>query len=382
MPDWSNPRSAEEDGTNVRHNIQLEPTSLARSRVPADAAQLNRCRTTGAVNEIHDYDVEHDLRSKHTARCRASRWDSRCGGSRSREADAEARVRHGEWVRLHYVTAGEGRLILFLHGFPEFWYAWKDQLTEFSRDHLAVAPDLRGFNLSEKLSSVEQYRFADYLEDIRALADRFSPDRRFVLVGHDIGGALSWRFAMAHPDRVDRLVIISAPHPSVIARLYQTDPAHQKATQYIATYRSAQAEATLSENNYAWLVDRVMGAARKGAFAEKDKAAYLKAWSEPGALRGGLSFYRANPVGPSAAQNAGRSASADGALAPAPPSFVVNVPTLVIWGEQDRGVLPQNLDGLDQFVPALTIKRIPDGSHWVVHEKPAEVSGYIREFIR
>ena len=187
---------------------------------------------------------------------------------------------------------------------------------------------------------------------------------------------------MAHPNRLEKLVIINAPHPGVIARLYQTDPAQQKATQYIEMYRSAQAEATLSENNYAWLVNRVMGAAREGAFTDQDKAAYLKAWSQPGALTGGLSFYRANPVGPSAAQNTGRSASADGALALASPSLVVNVPTLVIWGEQDRGVLPQNLDGLDRFVPALTIKRIPDGSHWVVHEKPVEVNAFIREFIR
>ena len=285
-------------------------------------------------------------------------------------------------VRLHYVATGEGPLILFLHGFPEFWYAWKGQLAEFGKDHLAVAPDLRGFNLSEKPRGADRYRYADYLEDIRALADRFSSNRKFVLVGHDIGGALSWRFAMAHPDRLEKLVIINAPHPGVIARLYQTDPAQQTATQYIVTYRGAQAESTLSENNYAFLVNRVMGAAAKDAFTEEDKAAYLEAWSQPGALTGGLSYYRANPVGPSAAaQNTGPGALAGGAQAPASLSLVT-VPTLVIWGEQDRALLPQNLDGLDQFVPALTIRRIPDGSHWVVHEKPAEVNAYIREFIR
>jgi epoxide hydrolase 4 len=126
-----------------------------------------------------------------------------------------------------------------------------------------------------------------------------------------------------------------------------------------------------------------MGTALKGAFTEGDEAAYLEAWSQPGALTGGLSYYGANPVGPTAAaQDPGPGASAGGAFAPASPSFVVHVPTLVIWGEQDRALLPQNLDGLDQFVPALTIKRILDGSHWVVHEKPAEVNAYIREFIR
>jgi epoxide hydrolase 4 len=286
-------------------------------------------------------------------------------------------------VRLHYVASGEGPLVLFLHGFPEFWYAWKEQLAEFGKDHLAVAPDLRGFNLSDKPPGLDRYRYVDYLADIRALADRFSPGRKFVLVGHDIGGALSWRFATAYPDRLEKLVIINAPHPGVIARLYQTDPAQQKATQYIVMYRSAQAETTLSENNYAFLVNRVMGAAAKGAFTEEDKAAYIEAWSQAGALTGGLSYYRANPVGPSAAaQSTGPRALAGGAPTVASPSLVVNVPTLVIWGVQDRALLPQNLDGLDQFVPALTIKRIAGGSHWVVHERPAEVNAYIREFIR
>jgi epoxide hydrolase 4 len=287
-------------------------------------------------------------------------------------------------VRLHYVAAGEGPLILFLHGFPEFWYAWKNQLVEFGKDHRAVAPDLRGFNLSEKPRELDRYGYSHFLEDIRALGDHFSPNKRFVLVGHDVGGALAWRFANAHPERLEKLVIVNAPHPSVIARLYASDPAQRNATQYTAMYRSAQAETTLSENNYAYLVNRVMGAGlRGGAFTEEDKREYLRAWSQPGALTGGLNYYRANRVGPpTPGQDTPLDVSPARTVAPPPTPLMVNVRTLVIWGEKDIALLPQNLDGLELFVPVLTVKRIPDGSHWVVHEKAVEVNAHIREFIR
>jgi pimeloyl-ACP methyl ester carboxylesterase len=282
-------------------------------------------------------------------------------------------------VRFHYVATGQGPLVLFLHGFPEFWYAWKHELNEFGRDYLAVAPDLRGFNLSEKPPEVDRYTYAHYLNDIGALADHFSPNRKFVLVGHDIGGALAWRFANAHPGRLERLVIINAPHPTIIARLYATSLAQRSATQYTAMYRSAQAETTLSANNYALLVNRVIGAASKGAFSDDDKREYLRAWAQPGALTGGLNYYRANRVGPPGPEQGHLPAAGTSDLAP---PLMVDVPTLVIWGEKDQALLPQNLDGLEQFVPKLTVRRIPDGSHWVVHENPSAVNAHIRQFIR
>ena len=108
-------------------------------------------------------------------------------------------------VRLHYVTAGKGPLILFLHGFPEFWYEWKNQLIEFSKDHQAVAPDLRGYNLSDKPTDLDQYKIATLVEDVRSFADHFSHGKKFVLVGHDWGGAVAWSFAIAHPDYREQL---------------------------------------------------------------------------------------------------------------------------------------------------------------------------------
>jgi pimeloyl-ACP methyl ester carboxylesterase len=281
-------------------------------------------------------------------------------------------------VRLHYVSAGKGPLILFLHGFPEFWYEWKDQLAEFGKDHLAVAPDLRGYNLSDKPAALDQYKMNVLVEDIRALGDHFSHQKKFVLVGHDWGGAVAWAFATAHPEMLEKLVIINAPHPALFGRLLSSDKAQQQASQYMLMFRSPQAEAALSANNHATLVNIVLGEGLKnGVFTEEDKAAYLKAWSQPGALTGGLNYYRANEVGPPAAGQA-----ASGNFAVDPNSLTVKTPTLVVWGEKDTALLTQNLDGLDQYVPHLTVKRIPDGSHWVIHEKRDAVNREIRAFLR
>ncbi|MGI8744335.1 MAG: alpha/beta fold hydrolase [Bryobacteraceae bacterium] len=287
-------------------------------------------------------------------------------------------------VRLHYVTAGKGPLIMFLHGFPEFWYEWKDQLAEFGKDHLAVAPDMRGYNLSEKPTEVDQYQVKYLVEDVRALADHLGR-KKFVLIAHDWGGAVAWAFAIAHPEYLEKLVIINAPHPGVFARELTQNPAQQKASQYMLMFRGDKAEQNLSANNYAGLVNAVLGEGLKtGVFTEDDKQAYIKAWSQPGALTGGLNYYRAARVGPPPPKTEGESAPVGESatnFAPDPTKLTVKVPTLVIWGEKDTALLTGNLEGLDEFVPQLTIKRIPEGTHWVIHEKPAEVNGYIRDFI-
>ncbi len=280
-------------------------------------------------------------------------------------------------VRLHYVTAGKGKLIMFVHGFPEFWYEWKNQLAEFGRDYQAVAPDMRGYNLSSKPADVDQYQVKYLVEDLRALAEKLG-HKKFILVAHDWGGAVAWAFAIAHPDYLEKLVIINAPHPGVFQRELRENPAQQKASGYMLMFRSPQAEQTLSANNYAMLVQVVLGAGLKnGVFTEEDKQAYIEAWSQPGALTGGLNYYRAARVGPPTEADKQPANFAAGL-----PSLEVKVPTLVIWGEQDTALLTGNLEGLDKFVPALTIKRIPDGTHWVIHEKPALVDEYIREFIK
>jgi pimeloyl-ACP methyl ester carboxylesterase len=235
---------------------------------------------------------------------------------------------------------------------------------------------MRGYNLSAKPAEVDQYQVKYLIEDVRALADKLG-HKKFILVAHDWGGAIAWAYAIAHPETLEKLVIINAPHPGVFARELKENPAQQKASGYMVMFRSPQAEQILSANNYAALVGAVLGEGLKaGTFTEEDKQAYIAAWSQPGALKGGLNYYRAARIGPPAeGEKEGTS------FATAFPSLNVKVPTLVIWGERDTALLTGNLEGLDKYVPALTIKRIPDGTHWVIHEKPQLVNGYIREFI-
>ena len=288
---------------------------------------------------------------------------------------AEAEV---NGIRLHYARAGSGQLMLFLHGFPEFWYAWKNQLEVFGADHLAVAPDMRGYNLSSKPPEVEQYRIPLLVEDVRALAARLGhgAERKFILVGHDWGGVVAWAYAMAHPETLDKLIIVNAPHPAIFGRELRENAAQQKASGYMLMFRGPEAEQTLSANDHAMLVRIVLAdGLTRGHFTDQDKKAYLEAWSQPGALTGGLNYYRASQVGPPTGP--------PGATAPPPalPAARVAVPTLVIWGEKDTALLTGNLDGLDAYVPQLTVKRIPEGTHWVIHERPDEVNRHIREFL-
>jgi pimeloyl-ACP methyl ester carboxylesterase len=280
-------------------------------------------------------------------------------------------------VRLHYAKSGSGQLMLFLHGFPEFSYAWNHQLQEFGRDHLAVAPDMRGYNLSSKPAGVDQYRMPLLIEDVRALAATlgYGTDRKFILVGHDWGGVVAWAYAAAHPGTIDKLVIVNAPHPAIFGRELRENPAQQKASTYMLMFRGPGAEKTLSANDHQLLVQIVLGTGLKtGHFTEADKAEYLKAWSQPGALTGGLNYYRASQVGPPS----GTGPVADPTLLTMPK---VMAPTLVIWGEKDTALLTGNLDGLETYVPQLTVRRIPEGTHWVVHEYPALVNKYVREFL-
>lgn len=278
-------------------------------------------------------------------------------------------------IRLHYVKNGQGKLMLFLHGFPEFWYAWKNQLAEFGKQYQAVAPDLRGYNLSSKPAEVDQYTMKHLVEDVRTLAKHLSQEP-FILVGHDWGGVVAWAFAIAYPELLDKLIIINAPHPTIFQRELRENPAQQKASRYMLLFRSPAAEETLSKHTYERLVDLVLGEGlKRGYLTEADRDAYLAAWSQPGALSGGLNYYRAAGVGPPTEATAPRSEPA------ANRDYIVRVPTLVIWGEQDTALLTGNLEGLEAVVPDLTVRRIQDGSHWVIHEQPEQVNKLISAFV-
>lgn len=280
-------------------------------------------------------------------------------------------------VRLHYVSAGAGPLMLFMHGFPQFWYAWKDLLPAFARDHQVVAPDTRGINLSSKPEGVKAYHVAQLTEDLRQLIAHLGHEK-CVLVAHDWGGACAWNFAMRHPDWVERLVIINAPHPVPFARELRQSEAQRRASDYMRLLRSDKAERVLSANNFEKLAGFFREWARAGG-APADAAtmaAYHAAWAQPGALTAALNYYRASPLYP---PEPGQGAAHIPELRAA--DFTVRVPTLVIWGDQDRALPPELLDGLDACVPDLRIEHIPEGSHWLIHEFPERVIGLIRGFL-
>ena len=284
-------------------------------------------------------------------------------------------IRH-EWrdcggVRLHCAVAGGGdRLMLFLHGFPEFWAAWRAPMAHFAeRGWLCVAPDLRGYNLSDKPEGVEPYRTKHLVADVLALGEHYSPGRKFVLVAHDWGGAVAWAVAIAKPERLERLVMINSPHPYAFWRELRDNPAQQKASEYMNVFRLPKAERVLSENGYARLL------AAFGHLPQAWRAELVEAWSRPGALTGGLNYYRASPLHPPTADDPGPAK-----LQFEPGDFLVRVPTLVLWGERDSALLTGCLDGLEACVPDLKQVRVPDASHWIVHEKPGLVCSEIAAF--
>ena len=277
--------------------------------------------------------------------------------------------------RLHYAHTGAGKPILFVHGFPEFWYAWADQLEEFGRDHHGLALDMRGFNLSTKPADVRDYRAKYLVEDLKRFADHVGWTR-FTLVAHDWGGAVAWNFAAQHADRVERLIIINAPHPVTFARELRENRAQQQASRYMNLFRESRAEALLSEEGYRRLFAMTLDtwACNGGSATQEVRAAYRAAWSQPGALTGSLNYYRASPLHPPTPEHP-KGVEMD----PAP--FYVSVPTLVIWGEKDHALLTGNLDGLEYHDRTMSLHRIPDASHWIVHERPTLVNRLIREFL-
>ena len=282
-------------------------------------------------------------------------------------------------ISLHYLMSGKGKLLMFVHGFPEFSGEWENQLNEFSKDYQVVAPDMRGYNLSSKPQNVKDYRVENLIEDLRALAEHLG-HKSFVLVAHDWGGAVAWSFAISLPGWLEKLIIINAPHPAVFARELLKNPNQKKASAYMLAFRSPGAEEILSENNYADLLDALTSeGTSRWRMPEETRRKYVEAWSQAGALTGGLNYYRVSQLYPPRSKE--DEERIKGILDLPRKMFEVKVPTLVIWGELDHALLDGNLNGLEEYVNDLTIKRIPNATHWVVHEQPDLVNSTIREFI-
>src|SRR4249919_3344480 len=155
-------------------------------------------------------------------------------------------------VRLHYASVGTGPLVLFLHGYPSFWYQWKDQMAEMGRDHLAVGLDMRGYNLSSRPEGLEPYTMKHLVEDVRQFAGKIGgADRKFVLVAHDWGANVAWAFAMYHPEMLEKLIIVNGAHPFLSERELRENPAQRYASNYFFVFNKylAPGEQSVDESN-------------------------------------------------------------------------------------------------------------------------------------
>jgi epoxide hydrolase 4 len=260
--------------------------------------------------------------------------------------------------------------VLLLHGFPEAAFVWDEPMALLAGDVGCVAPNLRGFAGSSAPADVAAYRAKHLVADIAALIEHFGAPID-LLVAHDWGGACAWNLAALRPDLLKRLLIVNSPHPATFLRELRESPEQQAASAYMNFLCRPDAAALLRENGYARLSKFFGGAAWD---SPEVQAKYHAVWDQ--SLETSLNYYRASPLRPPLA--------ADDPIhtLDLPDELVnVNVPTTVLWGDGDIALLPGLLRGLDHWVPNIDVRRVPDATHWIVHEKPALVAETIRSLL-
>jgi pimeloyl-ACP methyl ester carboxylesterase len=289
-------------------------------------------------------------------------------------------IRHGRrivnGVSLHYAECGDPTrpLMLFIHGFPEAWFAWRAQMGYFSDRYHVVAVDTRGINESDKPGEVAAYRIKPLVKDIVALIEALGHDN-CILVGHDWGGAIACAVALGAPHRVRRLVLINAVHPVLFARQLLRNPAQQAASQYMLDFRSENFADTVQRDDFAYLTAMFSTDGRRPDWLDDTALAeYRAAWSRAGAVASGLNYYKATTLYPGNEAQLAEVADAN------VDAFVLRMPTLVLWGMQDRYLLAGCLDGLAQFAPEMQLRTYDDASHWIVHEMPERINSMIENF--
>lgn len=257
-------------------------------------------------------------------------------------------------VRLHYHIRGAGPPVVLLHGFPEYWNVWRHQIADLSRDHCVIAPDLRGFNLSDRPNGVEQYSAAVVARDVLCILADLHVDKA-ALVGHDIGGMIAWWIASYHPHRVERLALLSAPHPVeyVIGR---RNPTQREASSYVdELLDSAAADLLRPERLSFWIEDRQLRAELEEALTRSD-------------LQAAANYFRANLFDQSELFTAGMPR--------------VSCRTLVLYGSEDRFVLRFNYQRTHLWVEGpLTIKELAGEGHFIHHDAAVAVTTELRKWL-
>ncbi len=294
-------------------------------------------------------------------------------------------------VRLHCVTDGDGPLVVLLHGFPECWYSWRHQLAALAPRFRVVAPDLRGYNESDKPAGVRAYALSELVADVRGLVEAFG-ERQAIIVGHDWGGGVAWTFAMEHPDATRRLVVMNCPHPAIFAQHLQTNRRQLARSWYMFFFQLPWLPETLLGLGQAALIGRAIrqSAVRQDAISDEDLRTLREAASRPGALRAGINYYRAVFRSPDAVGSWPRwlrrfvygDRPVPGARLTLEDWPKITAPTLLIWGEHDVALGKELTVGMEPlFTGPLEIKYIPLSGHWVQQEQPEVVNGYLLDFL-
>lgn len=269
-------------------------------------------------------------------------------------------------LSLHTVEAGpeDGPLLILLHGFPEFWWAWRHQITPLAeRGYHVVVPDMRGYNRSHAPQEIDAYHLDTLTSDILALADSFGAER-FHLVGHDWGGVVAWDLAAGYPGRLERLMVLNAPHPDLWLRVMKRRPTQALRSSYAAIFQLPRIpEMVLGASNFRGLREMMRRSARGETFTPDVLDRYTEAWSHPGSLTAMLNYYRALRKRP----------------LPDQPRWI-RTPTQILWGEKDialehhvaRAALEVCDDGELEFVAGAT--------HWLHLEQPDRVTAEMIRF--
>jgi pimeloyl-ACP methyl ester carboxylesterase len=260
-----------------------------------------------------------------------------------------------------------GPPVLLLHGFPESSLGWRHQLPALAAAGFhAVAPDLRGYGGTDKPTRVADYRVEALAADVAGLADHLGG--RVAVVGHDWGGIVAWHAAMAYPDRVRSLAVLNAPHPLAYLREVRRSGQLLRSWYALAFQVPRVPELLLRAGDYAMLRRLYRdGPARHDPNPGDVAAAYLRALAPPGALTAALNYYRAAfRGGPSSARAVSRT---------------IDAPTLLIWGDRDKYLVPGLADDLGRWVPHLRVERLPAATHWVQHDEPARVNALLIEHL-
>lgn len=268
-------------------------------------------------------------------------------------------------LKLHYVTQGEGPLMLMLHGFPEFWYSWRHQIPEFAKDFKVVALDLRGYNDSDKPKNQSAYVMDEFVRDIEGVITGLGYEK-CILIGHDWGGAIAWNFAYSYPYMVEQLIILNLPHPAKFSEGLRTPQQLLRSSYALFFQLPSLPEFLIQASDYQFIENTFRGLAiDKSAFTQEDIEAYKNAASKRGALTAMLNYYR----------NFSQQKILNSTWS------ILEVPTLMIWAEKDTALGKEMTYGTDAYVRDLQIKYIPNCSHWVQQEQPQLVNQYIREFL-